>query len=120
VDECKPLGGGGGAVEYVRSRFGGGGGGERGDAPRLGRAVQLDPVNTMLKAPGIKRLKLKRDVPLSNFAFKFNLRRYTSAAAPRRAVIQVSNAKVGRCRLTANCPRPGRGWFQFLTLKHDE
>ena len=30
----------------------------------------------MLKAPGTKRLKLKYDEPLSNFAFKFNLRRY--------------------------------------------
>jgi len=30
-----------------------------------------------LKAPGIKRLKLQYDDPLSNFAFKSNLRRYT-------------------------------------------
>jgi hypothetical protein len=30
-----------------------------------------------LKAPGTKRLKLKCDEPLSNFAFNFNLRRYT-------------------------------------------
>jgi hypothetical protein len=30
----------------------------------------------MLKAPGSKRLTLKYDEPLSNFAFKFNLRRY--------------------------------------------
>jgi hypothetical protein len=36
-----------------------------------------------LKAPRTKRLKLKYDVPLSNFAFKFNLRRYSSA--PRLA-----------------------------------
>jgi hypothetical protein len=37
-----------------------------------------------LKAPGSERLKLKRDDALSNFAFKFNLRRYNmEAAAPR-------------------------------------
>jgi len=30
-----------------------------------------------LKAPGTEHLKLKYDVPLSNFAFKFHLRRYT-------------------------------------------
>jgi len=31
----------------------------------------------MLEPPITKRLKLKRDVLLSNFALKFNLRRYT-------------------------------------------
>jgi len=30
-----------------------------------------------LKAPGTKLLKLKFDQPLSSFAFKFNLHRYT-------------------------------------------
>jgi lipoate-protein ligase A len=39
--------------------------------------VQVDPIKPTLKAPGTKRLKLKYDDPLSNFAFKFNLRRYT-------------------------------------------
>jgi hypothetical protein len=33
-------------------------------------------VKPKLKPPGPKRLKLKCDVLLSNFAFKFNLRRY--------------------------------------------
>ena len=32
-----------------------------------------------LKALGTKRLTLKRDEPLSSFAFKFNLRRYNKA-----------------------------------------
>ena len=41
-----------------------------------GRAVQVDPIKPMLKAPGAKRLKLKYDIPFSEFAFKFNLRRY--------------------------------------------
>ena len=41
-----------------------------------GRVVQVDPIKTKVKPPGSKRLILKRDVLLSNFAFKFNLRRY--------------------------------------------
>jgi hypothetical protein len=38
--------------------------------------VQVDPIELTLKAPGIKRLNLKCDEPLSNYAFRFNLRRY--------------------------------------------
>ena len=37
--------------------------------------MQVDPIKPKSKAPGTKRLKLKCDEPLSNFAFKFNLRR---------------------------------------------
>jgi hypothetical protein len=44
----------------------------------LGRAVQLDPMQSRLKAPGTKRLTLHCEEPLSSFAYKFNLRRYTS------------------------------------------
>ena len=44
-----------------------------------GRAAQVDPMNPTLKAPGTKRLKLKNDELLSNFGFKFNLRRYIMA-----------------------------------------
>ena len=44
-----------------------------------GWAVQVDPIRPTLKAPRTKRLKLKYDGPLSNFAFKFNVRRYTTA-----------------------------------------
>ena len=46
-------------------------------AALLGRAVQDDPIKPTLKSPEIKLLKLKYDKPLSNFAFKFNLRRYS-------------------------------------------
>jgi hypothetical protein len=42
--------------------------------------VQVDSIEPTLKAPGIKRLKLKCDIPLTNVAFKFNLRQYTKAA----------------------------------------
>jgi hypothetical protein len=42
-----------------------------------GGAVQVDPVKPTLKARISERLKLRCDDLLSNFAFKFNLRRYT-------------------------------------------
>jgi len=48
---------------------------------RQGKAVQVDNINPTLKAPGTKFLKLKYYELLSNVAFKFNLRRYTPAAA---------------------------------------
>jgi len=41
-----------------------------------GRAVQVDPINSTVKAPGTTRLKLKYGKLLSSFAFKFNLSRY--------------------------------------------
>jgi len=41
--------------------------------------VQVEPIKLTVKAPRSKRLKLKCDVPLSNFAFNFNLRRYNMA-----------------------------------------
>ena len=41
-----------------------------------GRAVQVDPIKLTLRAPGTKRLKVKYEALLSNFAFKFNLRHY--------------------------------------------
>jgi len=40
-----------------------------------GGAVQVDPLKPTLKAPETKRLKLQCDELLSNFGFKFNLRR---------------------------------------------
>jgi hypothetical protein len=43
-----------------------------------GKAMQVDPVKHTLNAPGNKRLKLKYAELLSNFAFKFNLRRYST------------------------------------------
>ena len=38
--------------------------------------MQADPIKPALKAPEIKRLKLNCDDPISNLAFKFNLRRF--------------------------------------------
>jgi len=43
--------------------------------------VQVDAMKSKLQAPGRKRVTLKRDEALSNFAFNFNLRCYTEEAA---------------------------------------
>jgi len=45
-----------------------------------GRALQVDPVKPLLKAPGPTLLKLKCDGLLSNFAFNFNLCHYNLAS----------------------------------------
>ena len=50
--------------------------GDRRAPRRQGRPVQVEPMQPMLKAPGIKRLNLNYDGPLSNFSFKFYLRHY--------------------------------------------
>ena len=51
--------------------------------------MQADPIEPTLKVPGSKQLKQKHDKLLSillqfcfNFAFDFNLRRYTESAEP--------------------------------------
>ena len=63
---------------------------------RRGRAVQVVPIKPTLKAPGIKRLKLIRDVPLSIFAFKFNLRRYDGGLV-RWDIRKASEPVAGPC-----------------------
>jgi hypothetical protein len=62
--------------------------------------VQVPPIKPTLKAPGIKGLKLRCDDPPSNFAFKFNFRRYTpvrvedvTGASARTPGAGVSNSK---------------------------
>ena len=57
--------------------------------------MQVDPIKPTLKAPGTKRLKLHYAKPLSNFAFKFNLRRYTVVAADYAFVIHTTNPSSG-------------------------
>ena len=56
--------------------------------------------------PRTKRFKLKHDEPISNFASRFNLRRYNTAgyasADARDAMVRKTNLKVGRCRLTVS------------------
>jgi len=62
--------------------------------------VQVDPIKPAFKAPGSMLLKLRYDGPLSNFAFKFNLRRYIQAEG--KALRKAEEDKVGRCRLTVS------------------
>jgi hypothetical protein len=45
-----------------------------------GRAVQVEPMKRMLKAPGSMLLKTRYDGPLSSFVFNFDLGRYTVEA----------------------------------------
>jgi len=53
-------------------------------------------------------LKLKRDEPLSSFAFKFNVRRYSVVCFIAFAFVGVgkfaSRFVVGRCRFTVSKP----------------
>jgi hypothetical protein len=67
--------------------------------------VQVDPIEATLKAPGIKRLKLMRDDPLSNFAFKFSLRRYTKATSPEKAAAVAAAAAADPFKVALN-PKP--------------
>jgi hypothetical protein len=60
-------------------------------------------MNPKLKPPGTKRLKLNCDMPLSNYASKFNLRRYTKG--DKEQEMHDSTLKVGRCRLILSNPR---------------
>jgi hypothetical protein len=46
-----------------------------------GRAVQVDPMKPKLKPPGTRRLKVKCQIMISTFAFKFKLRRYMKELA---------------------------------------
>jgi len=61
--------------------------------------VHVDPIKSTLKAPVIKRLKLKYDKLLSSFGFKFNLRRYTMAqsAAAATAVAAAAGEHQREC-----------------------
>ena len=87
VDKCKPLAPGGDGAHVhgcerraLRQRGAEKTAGDVDETRRLphlrvqGGAAQVDPMKPELKAPVNKRLKLKCDEPLSNFAFKFNLR----------------------------------------------
>ena len=56
---------------------------------KVGRGVQVDPMTTMLKAPGTMHLKPKYDVPPSNIAFKFNVRRYMKAIPAHATAVGV-------------------------------
>ena len=62
--------------------------------------MQVDPIKTTLKAPGIKPLKLKHGIPLSNFGSTFNLRRHSEEGEGEDSGNANIKHEVGRCRLT--------------------
>jgi hypothetical protein len=66
--------------------------------------VQVDPIKPKLIPPGTKHMKLLRDILLSTFAFKINLRRYNMASHTMDKLHQSADVAlrrmVGRCRLT--------------------
>ena len=59
--------------------------------------MQVDPIKPTLKPPGNKLLELKNGKPLSNFAFNFDLRRFTA----------VAHASGGGCARSRSARRPG-------------
>ena len=70
------------------------------DDPEVGRC-RFTLSNPRLTAPVNKRLKLEYGEPLSSFAFKFYLGRYTEGEMLR--AVKALN-EVGRCRLTLSNP----------------
>ena len=77
-----------------------------------GRAVQVDPMTPKLKLPGPERLKLKQAETPSNFAFKFNLRHYSTAEAaspPRPSTATARSSRRAPATGGAWCGAPARG-----------
>jgi hypothetical protein len=71
VNECRPLAPGGEIKLVIASP----------DLTKVGRCRLT--LSNPRKLPGTKRLKLKYDELLPNFAFNFKLRRYTKWGEPR-------------------------------------
>ena len=61
--------------------------------------MRADPIKLAFQAPGTKLLKLNHDGPLSNFAFNFNLRRYSEE---NMFIFGALADQEGRCRLTVS------------------
>jgi hypothetical protein len=87
--------------------------------PFLGGVVQVDPMKPMLKPPGTNLLKLKYDKPLSNIAFKFNWRRYTSAASRPPSSTSASSSPASRQGLPDCSPRHSMpiGRFRYIASR---
>jgi hypothetical protein len=78
--------------------LGGDGGGGRGGGGDPGKAVHVETMKPVLKAHGTEHLKLKYDEPVSNFAFRFNLRRYPSVGPAPGGRVRRSCQSCGRRR----------------------
>ena len=51
--------------------------------------MQVDPIRSTLKPPGLKRLKVQHDELLSTFTFKINLRRYSTGSSIGSSVLSL-------------------------------
>jgi hypothetical protein len=74
-----------------------------------GKAMQVDPIKPTLQASGIKFLKPRYGKPLSQYAFKFKLRRYKKAgvsvghpAGPYTHPLYFVHLLIGRFRYIAS------------------
>jgi hypothetical protein len=72
-------------------------------------AAQVEPMKPTLKTYGPERLKLQHVELLTNFAFKFNLRRYNQVCAlllkSRGGLVSADEGNTaGRCKLTVSKP----------------
>jgi len=68
--------------------------------------VQVDAIKPSVKPPGTKRFKLEYGKLLSNFAFKFNLRRYNMV----RVVLNVRGVPRGTHNLDYDVATRGRAY----------
>jgi len=73
--------------------------------------VQIDPTKSQLKPPETKRLKLKRDILLSNYTFTFDLRRYALAGG-RVEISGAVSSQYLTALLMSSPLSTGRGCFQ--------
>ena len=89
MDECQPLARGGCFYTPLPDAAE-----AKADVERAVRRCRLTPSHPRynLKAPGTKRLKLKYDEPLSNLAFKFNLRRHSQVGM----MMNTNKSRAGR------------------------
>jgi hypothetical protein len=78
--------------------------GQQEEVALQGRAVQVEPMRHILKAPKTKRLRLQYDELLSNLDFNFNLRHYSKPAEEPVVGELAGDVEVGRCRLTLSNP----------------
>ena len=76
----------------------------------------------MLKPPGTKHLKLKCDILLSTFAFKFNLRHYTEVArvAPKMSGLDLAKTLSGLGSLAEKDMLVNREVFAEVSARVDE
>jgi hypothetical protein len=79
--------------------------------------VQVNQMEPALKAPGSERLKLKRDVLHSNFAFNLNLRRYSEAADAADLAAANNGCRVAALRLSKELLRQLRAETEVRTMK---